>query len=352
MNQSIKHKKYYRWTIYLFIAFLSSTILAIEDVINVDDSLLDVAIEFLFFNPFLFLMLFSLGKIASYVLDQVFNQITWLKSIGQKRLLLSLIVLIQSIFFMLIFMWVGQYIPDTDGNSSFFDHAWMVWVSCLLNIIIAYCVEAFLGIIDKQHGLELQNERLLRNQDLARYQALVHQISPHFLFNSLNVLSYLVHKNPFVAERFIEELSKIYRYILELSDAYVVPLSKELDFIQSYIYLQKLRYEENLHFESTIDAEALNLMLPPLTLELLVENAIKHNVIAPDSPLYINLSIEGKELVVRNNLQPRMEKNKASLSIGIKNLKAKYQMLESRAPQFFTHNGAYIAKIPLLEPSL
>ncbi|MEN0005454.1 MAG: histidine kinase [Bacteroidota bacterium] len=352
MNQLLKHKKYQRWTIYLIIALISSTVLAIEDAISEEDTLQDIIVEFLFFAPAIFLTLLAIGKLAALVLDRFYTNAIWTTTTWKKQLVILAMVLVKSILISALIIWVGRLIPDQDDPKSFFNQTWLVWVASLLFIVIAYSTEVFMGIIERQYNLELQNERLLRNQDLARYQALVHQINPHFLFNSLNVLSFLVHKDAHIAERFIEELSKIYRYILELNNAYVVPLRKELDFIQSYIYLQKLRYEDNLHFDSKIDAEALSLMLPPLTLELLVENAIKHNVIAPDHPLFIELSVQGKELIIKNNLKPRMEKNKTSLSIGIKNLKAKYQMLEGESPLFYTQNGNYIAKIPLFEPSL
>lgn len=352
MTQPIKYEKYHRWTIYLVIALIASTILGIEDAISEEDSVKDLIIEFLFFNPVIFFTLFFLGKISAFVLDKFYIHPFWPAPKWQRQMIICAIILVESILIACFIIWLGQFFPEDESKGSFFNQIWLVWVTSLIFISITYITEVFIGIIERQYILEIQNERLLRNQDLARYQALVHQINPHFLFNSLNVLSYLVYKDARIAERFIEELSKIYRYILELNDAYVVPLKKELEFIESYIYLQKLRYEENLHFESKIDAEALSLMLPPLTLELLVENAIKHNVIAPDHPLFIELSIEENQLIVKNNLQARMEKNKTSLSIGIKNLKAKYQMLECKAPQFYTQNGEYIAKIPLIEPSL
>ena len=351
-NQTNQQKKYHRWTIYLLVALIASTVLTIEDAISEEDTVQDIIIEFLFFVPAIFLAVFSLGKVASIVINRLYINGDWPAKKWQKQLMVVIIGLFKSVISAGFIIWMGQFFPDNEPGHSFFDHTWLVWVASLFFIIIAYITEVFLGIIERQYDLEIQNERLLRNQDLARYQALVNQINPHFLFNSLNVLSLLVYKDPRIAERFIEELSKIYRYILELNDAYVIPLKKELDFIESYIYLQKLRYEENLHFESKIEAEALNKMLPPLTLELLVENAIKHNVIAPDNPLYIELSIVDDELVVTNNLQPRMDNHKTSLSIGIKNLKAKYEMLESKPPQFYAQNGTYIAKIPLFEPSL
>jgi len=131
-----------------------------------------------------------------------------------------------------------------------------------------------------------------------------------------------------------------------------VPLQKELEFIKSYIYLQKIRYQDNLQFHSKVSAHSLNQLIPPLTLEVLVENAIKHNAIGKDTPLHIELSTQNGHLILQNQLQPRMENNTPSTKVGLKNLLEKYTILESELPEFFTQNGQFIAKIPLLKPEL
>ena len=138
----------------------------------------------------------------------------------------------------------------------------------------------------------------------------------------------LVYKNPKAAEQFIEELSKMYRYILQLNETYLVPLKEELEFIQSYIYLQKIRHQGSLQFYTKVNAHSLNQLIPPLTLELLVENAIKHNAIAKDTPLHIKLSTQNGHLYLKNPIQPRLENEIPSTKVGLKNLLEKYKILD------------------------
>ncbi|BDD07846.1 histidine kinase [Fulvitalea axinellae] len=229
---------------------------------------------------------------------------------------------------------------------------WLVWASFFLFVSLTATVESVWLLVKRRRQLEELNSQLLRSHEMAKYQALMNQLNPHFLFNSLNVLSYMVHKDPMGAERFIEELSKIYRYILQLNEAYLVPLEKELDFIKSYVYLQKIRYGNNLIFESSIDSESIKKNIPPLTLEVLVENAIKHNALSESRPLRIRLQAKGKTLYVRNNIQIRNERVEKSTQVGLKNLKDKFLILEAPSPEFFIENDTFIAKIPLLDPEI
>ncbi|MCG8328410.1 MAG: histidine kinase [Chitinophagales bacterium] len=240
-------------------------------------------------------------------------------------------------------------------NTFFIDDRediWVVWVASLLFVSIVIAIEVFWVMLKKSQKLESLNERLLRNEEMTKYQALMNQLNPHFLFNSLNVLSYLVHEDSNTSERFIEELSKIYRYILQLNETYLVPLKKEMEFIESYIFLQKIRYQDNLVFNAEISLAAYQKLLPPLSLEVLIENAIKHNVIDAQHPLRIRLHIQNNYLLVENNIQPRNEDEIESTQVGLKNLLEKYQILESEVPEFATRNGLFIAKIPLLNSEL
>jgi len=334
---------------YVMIAVLIGLVLTIEDFIEDDSAIYLIALEFVIFVPILIFLFLLFGKayeesLKWFRLKSTFQ--TW----GNREVIFAFtwaIIMSFLIFFLAIL--INHLLPDQEDEPGFFDFEWLVWVGALLFIAIVISVEAFSDMLEKRQRLEIQNERLTRSHEMAKYQALMNQINPHFLFNSLNVLSYLVYKDPKDAERFIEELSKIYRYILQLNETYVVPLKKEMEFIESYIFLQKIRYQNNLIFESKIDASSFQKLLPPLTLELLVENAIKHNVIAEKNPLHIKLFTQNGHLVVENNLQPRMENEIASNQIGLKNLLEKFEILECEPPQFYSNNGKFIAKIPLLK---
>ncbi|MBV6656089.1 MAG: sensor histidine kinase, partial [Mameliella sp.] len=232
------------------------------------------------------------------------------------------------------------------------DDIWVVWVSSLVIVFIVVSIEIFWHMLTNRQQLEAHNERLQRNEEKSKYQALMNQLNPHFLFNSLNVLSYMVYKDQRGAEQFIEELSKIYRYILQLNETYLVPLKKEMDFIDSYMYLQKIRHRNNLTYETNVRASSFQKYIPPLTLEVLVENAIKHNIIDAEKPLHIKLSSQNGHLIVENNVQPRNKNEVQSTHVGLKNLSEKFYILESEPPEFYIRDGQFVAKIPLLQSEI
>lgn len=193
----------------------------------------------------------------------------------------------------------------------------------------------------------IRSEQLKKEMAESQYEALKNQVNPHFLFNSLNSLTALVHKDPDKAVEFISEFSKIYRYVLEVSGKVVVELSRELDFLQSYFFLQKIRFGENLVIEINIPSEKLNRFVPPLSLQLLAENAIKHNEISAAKPLHIFISADETFLVMKNDLQLRDEPVD-STGIGLQNLQSRYEAISDVQAEFFANGKYYVARIPLL----
>lgn len=194
----------------------------------------------------------------------------------------------------------------------------------------------------------IKAERLEKENIASRFEALKNQINPHFLFNCLNTLSSLVHEDADKSETFIEEFSKIYRYVLDNRDRLAVSLRQESAFIQSFLFLQKIRFGDNLSVDLKIDATKMDRVIPTLSLQLLVENAIKHNKVTKAAPLHIGIFDEEDYLVVKNNLQLRSH-NGNSTGIGLKNLKERYAVMTDYTPEFFTTKDEYIAKIPLIE---
>lgn len=194
----------------------------------------------------------------------------------------------------------------------------------------------------------VEAERLQKENSQAQLESLRSQVSPHFLFNSLNALQSLIDTDPAKAKEFTQELSKVYRYVLEHKDDMVVTVREELDFIHSFIYLNRIRFGENLQFSTHIDAISLNKYIPPLTLQILIENAIKHNIISTDKPLHISVKDNADHLIVQNDLQLRTEKIE-STGIGLKNLKERYKLIYNTEPTFTVVNAQYIASVPLME---
>jgi sensor histidine kinase YesM len=190
----------------------------------------------------------------------------------------------------------------------------------------------------------LEAEKLKTLSAESQYEALRNQVKPHFLFNSFNVLSGLVHKNPGMAADFIRQLSKVYRYLLYHQEEKLVRLGMEIDFLQSYIFLLKIRFGDALKVQVDIPEDlAEAYLLPPASLQLLVENAVKHNVLTQKKPLTINIFTEERFLVIRNSLQ-RKKNDESKTGLGINNIRLRYRMLSKQEilveedPAFFTVN--------------
>lgn len=186
----------------------------------------------------------------------------------------------------------------------------------------------------------VEKEQLERAHLASQLEGLRNQVNPHFLFNSLNTLTYLIPEEPEKAVRFVQQLSKVYRYVLESRDDRVIPLQTELDFLQSYIFLLRERFGENLQVEIR-PMERADTAIVPLTLQMLFENAIKHNVISTQKPLKIEVFMENGHLIVRNNFQ---KKNQVmdSTGVGLQNIRDRYRMLTEQdveviaSQQYFT----------------
>ncbi|MBK7689901.1 MAG: histidine kinase [Bacteroidetes bacterium] len=199
----------------------------------------------------------------------------------------------------------------------------------------------------KQSLVEVEKYKAENAQ--AQLQNLKDQINPHFLFNNLSVLSSLVYKNQDKAVDFINQLSKVYRYLLDSKTNELVTLREELHFLDSYFYLLKIRFDEGLHFQIEIADAHMNLQIPPMTLQMLVENAIKHNEVSSAFPLTISLRSSGNALVVANNLQKRMP-TEASSKTGLKNITDRYRFLSDREVLVVENENSFEITIPLIDP--
>ncbi|MGB3848484.1 MAG: histidine kinase [Tunicatimonas sp.] len=195
-------------------------------------------------------------------------------------------------------------------------------------------------------------ERLKSEYLASQYQSLKDQMNPHFLFNSLNTLTYLVYENQDQAAQFIKKLSEVYRYVLDTREREVVPMEEELAFVRAYVFLQKIRFEDALRVEITVPDE-LTIQVPPLALQMLLENAIKHNELSDERPLRISIYVEGGNLlVVKNNRQPK-EIKELSSGVGLANIQARYAYLSTTEVAITNDEQHFTVKLPLLraEPS-
>jgi two-component system, LytTR family, sensor kinase len=190
-----------------------------------------------------------------------------------------------------------------------------------------------------------REEKLAQEKLLFQYETLKSQVNPHFLFNSLNTLSSLVHSNPSLSEEFIQKLSNIYRYVLENQEKDLVPLTDEVQFVQEYFSLQKIRDEDKIELKVEL-TETENVLIPPVSLQLLIENALKHNAATRKNPLIVTIHNEGLDkLVVRNNLQPKSQLSNSSKT-GLKNLGERCRLILKHEIEIIQTETEFVVKIP------
>ncbi|NEN22686.1 histidine kinase [Cryomorpha ignava] len=192
----------------------------------------------------------------------------------------------------------------------------------------------------------IESEKMKTERLAGQYQSLKDQLNPHFLFNSLNVLSNLVYEDADKSNAFIEKLSGIYRYVLDVQDERIVSLNDELKFAKNYLELQKIRFGDKLRYEIEVDT-SVNLLIPPLSLQLLLENAVKHNTATAKSPLLIEVVKSDNRLMVRNNLQKRDFPGEVS-GIGLNNITERYRFFTDEEVEISEKDGYFSVSIPLL----
>jgi two-component system, LytTR family, sensor kinase len=281
-----------------------------------------------------------------FIIHLLHSKIPWHRNTF-KRLVTEL-VLVTGYAFAGMYLISWLFSRFVFGIDNFRDHLFQNEVLAItISLMVTMFMEAKYFLSEWKTAL-IRSEQMKREITESQYEALKNQVNPHFLFNSLNSLTALVHKDPDKAVEFISEFSKIYRYVLDTSSKVVVELSRELDFLQSYFFLQKIRFGENLKVEINIPSEKLHSFVPPLSLQLLAENAIKHNEISSAKPLHIFISTEENFLVMKNDLQ-RRDEPVDSTGIGLQNLQSRYEAISDVHPEFSAKGKYFIARIPIIE---
>jgi two-component system, LytTR family, sensor kinase len=208
--------------------------------------------------------------------------------------------------------------------------------------------EAAWGIFQWKKSI-LEAEQLRRVNTQSQLDILKSQVNPHFLFNSLNTLSSLVHDHPDLSVEFIQKLSKTYRYVLEIKDKELISLEEEMECVHAYLFLLNIRFGEALEVRMDIPPVLLSYQVAPLSVQLLIENAIKHNVVARKRPLRLDISTDADaNLIVRNNLQVK-DHNGESLGTGLANIRARYQMLVRKDVVVTQTADTFSVAIPLVK---
>lgn len=227
-------------------------------------------------------------------------------------------------------------------------HAQFLPFNFIAAAVVSLSYEAFY-FFDKWKETFRLNEELKNRQIRTQYEVLQNQMSPHFLFNSLNTLTTIIAEDPKSAIKFTEKLSEVYRYILHNKERELVTLRDEVEFAKAYMFLLSIRYPENLTVDYRVEEKSLDMNLPPLTLQMLLENAIKHNVISKSKPLKVEVYVEnGKSVIVRNNLQVKETMAKGTKT-GLENIKKRYGILGGLEINVLADATNFMVTVPLID---
>lgn len=294
-----------------------------------------------------FLVSVSIFAVNIKVFNWLRRKFPWDKKLIQRLSYEILLTNFNAVIIISIFAFIFSLTFNHFGNQK-------LGIVLFNNIIVAIIINTFaMSILEGYYYFQqwktslIQTEQLKRENIQSQFEALKNQIDPHFLFNSMNTVYSLIDTHPEKAKEFIAKFSNTYRHVLDVKEKVVVSLKDEIEFLNSYIFLHKIRHEENLEISINIDAKKLNCYIPPLSLQMLVENAIKHNIISEKKPLTISITAKNNCLIIKNNLQLK-DNMIESTKIGLTNLTERYKCISERTPEFYVKDNEYVAVIPLL----
>jgi len=296
---------------------------------------------FLIVGSFSSLMWIFLWLGNAFASDLIDRKVDWIKE-PVKRFVVGMIAMI--VYTVLVsygLVWVYKSVFGLHvGDTTTFQYS---------TLIVTFIISLFMhgrGFLRSWKLAEIEAEKAKQESIRANYESLKNQVNPHFLFNSLNALTGLVYEDQDKAAKFIKQLSEVYRYVLDSRNKEVVPLDEEINFLNSYLFLQQIRFGDKLKIENELKPVKGN--IPPLALQMLVENAIKHNVVAQDQPLVVKLYTEGSYLVISNNLQLKTKLIGESVGVGLENIKRRYEFLSNQPVFIEQDEHTFVVKVPIL----
>ncbi len=295
---------------------------------------------------------FVLGMGNGLINDFLNKKFPWSEATTKRAVISIVSILIANIILVYFCNYVNFVIfQKTATTEEYFSgkYNFINWFTINVALLISAFLHArgFMEELKKTSRKEVVEQKLIAKSANAQFESLKNQLDPHFLFNSLNVLSSLIDENPRQAQKFTASMSKIYRYVLEQKDKELVTVEDELEFAKTYCNLLKTRFEDSVDFEFNVRKEDYRRFVVPLSLQLLLENCIKHNFATSAKPLIIKIFSENDTLCIENNLQVR-EQIKESSGIGLSNIVQRYALLTKRNV-FIEKSGDYFkVKLPVL----
>jgi len=316
-------------------------------VVNQQFTLKGIGLVFLFSAMYSF----SLGLGNGYINEYLNTKWSWVEQTNQRVVAGIIATLIYTVFIVLLIHYVQYVLILGNSFDNFFSEN-LFWVH-LFAVIIALAIATFFHargfMINWKASLTQKSNKqeIVAKTETAKFESLKNQIDPHFLFNSLNVLTSLISENPKQAERFTTKLSKVYRYVLEQRNKELIPLSEELQFARTYMELLQMRFEDAIQFDIPSEISNEELKIVPLSLQLLLENAVKHNVVSSSKPLKIRIFEDNGVLIIENNVNHKEAIGK-STKIGLKNITDRYNLLTKRDVEITNDGLIFRISLPLL----
>ncbi len=283
--------------------------------------------------------------------DYLNKRYSWVEDTKKRTILGVISTVIVNVILVFICNYINFILFQKQNVSEFFsgNMGFFNWFTINVALFISAILHAkgFVEAWKSSTKQEVVQQKLIAKSANAQFESLKNQLDPHFLFNSLNVLSSLIDENPGQAQRFTASMSKIYRYVLEQKDKELVTVEEEINFAKTYCDLLKTRFEDSVSFDFNVNEKDLKSYVVPLSLQLLLENCIKHNFATSSKPLHIKIYSENGNLFIENNLQQR-EQVKESAGIGLANIVQRYSLL-TKQNVFIEKSATFFrVKIPIL----
>ncbi|MFL9844295.1 histidine kinase [Flavobacterium rhizosphaerae] len=309
-----------------------------------------ITIDYALFVNFLYTMLYSITLYMANMLVFLGLDRFWKGNrVSLKRLATGFAVsLILSLLIILLLRIFEDIAIEGQSWQEFWAEETLAeyYVAMIITIVITFVIHAFYFYKSYQEN-KVNQQKIIAGTASAKYESLKNQIDPHFLFNSLNVLSSLIEENPENAQRFTTSLSKVYRYVLEQRDKELVSVEEELAFAKTYMNLLKMRFENSVFYEMPEKLPDPEAKVVPLSLQLLLENTIKHNIVSQQKPLHIRIYEEKGYLIVQNDFQKK-EIMQGRRGVGLQNIISRYAIITNRKVLVEQTEKYFTVKLPVL----
>jgi LytS/YehU family sensor histidine kinase len=281
---------------------------------------------------------------TEYLCEYLDERIKWTTHPVQRVIAGFVLILLYTVIAIYLLTTTAQWVFDINIGSV--TETIFIGIGITLVITVLLTSRSFLF---NWRQTAIDAEKFKRESTIAKFESLRNQVNPHFLFNSFNVLTNLVYEDQDKAAKFIKQLSDVYRYLLDMSDKEIVTVAEEKRFLASYLFLQQIRFGDKLKLTLTLDGGEG--MIPPLVLQMLVENANKHNEISEEHPLSINIYTDGNFIVVENDIRKKNIVTESSPGVGLDNICERYKFLTDKNVEII-EDKKFKVKLPIIATTI